>query len=134
MLNKKIYIKKINFNIKISEKNKKKIIKIINFFLKTKNYIINFVFIKNIEFLKIVKKFSIKNCDNKLIVFNYNYGNILIKNFVSDVFINKTLLTTNLTKTFFHCLYHVCGLDHKTALDFRKMIHKYNLFKNYFYK
>ncbi|MGX7582465.1 hypothetical protein [Candidatus Vidania fulgoroideorum] len=130
ILKKKIFFKKIFFNVKLSYDIKKKIQNIINFF-NSSNYCINFIFLKKIKFIKLKKKFKVKNCNNHNLVFNYFNSNILFKNFISDVFINNNIIKKkNFYIIIFHSLYHVFGFDHENKKNYNFMLSKYILFLN----
>lgn len=126
LIKKKIFFKKIFFNTKISIKKKKIILSVVKFFLKNNNYFINFIFLNNKNFFFIKNKFKITNCDNKLIVFNNNYGNLLIRNFYSDIFINYKLVKNCFLKTIFHSIFHLMGYDHIENRDYNFMVLIYN--------
>ncbi|WP_458659120.1 hypothetical protein [Candidatus Vidania fulgoroideorum] len=130
ILEKKIFFKKIFFkNLNLNYSIKKNIYSFVLFFLKKNNFLINFIFLKYKNFNKIKEKFNIFKCDNTSIVFNYNYNNILFKNFHSDVFINKNKIISNdkidikiLNNLLFHSLYHVFGKDHLNQYEYKKML------------
>ncbi|MGX7589407.1 hypothetical protein [Candidatus Vidania fulgoroideorum] len=129
LLRKKIFFRKIFFNVKISYKLKKKILKTIYFFSKKKNFFINFIFLKEKKFFNIKKKFNLENCTNEYLIFNNNYGNIFFNHFNSDIFINKKKFEKKYLN-FYHIFFHVFGFDHTSKRDYKKMLLKYRFFLN----